>query len=29
MVLGNKLYTYCTVKLAEVVKQVVDARGRS
>ena len=29
MVLDNKLYTYCTVKLAEAVKQVVDARERS
>ena len=29
MVLDNKLYTYYTVKLAEAVKQVVDARERS
>ena len=29
MVLDNKLYTYCTVNLAEAVKQAVDARERS
>ena len=29
MVLNNKLYTYCTVKLAEAVKQAVDAREKS
>ena len=29
MVLDNKLYTYCTVKLAGAVKQAVDARERS
>ena len=29
MVLDNKLYTYCTVKLTEAVKQAVDARESS
>ena len=29
MLFDNKLYTYCTVKLAEAVKQAVDARVRS
>ena len=26
MVLDNRLYTYCTVKMAEAVKQAGDAR---
>ena len=29
MVLDNELYTYCTVRLTEVVKQAVDARESS
>ena len=29
MVLDNKLYAYCTEKLAEAVKQAVYARERS
>ena len=29
MLLDNELYKYCTVKLAEEVKQAVDARERS